>query len=209
MKRFSKLEAICFVACALTAVVSIGAVHASTANDDIGFPNETICQPTTAPTTAETNNPTQEPTETEPPATEATQPPVTLYDVPLDVDLQLHIISEAEAHGIDPAIIFAMAFRESTYNADCIGDGGDSFGLLQVQPRWHYGRMQKLGCTDLHDPFQNVTVAVDYLAEQLDRYGGDIAKALTAYNRGHYSGTITNYAKNVMSTAEELRGDLA
>lgn len=169
-----------------------------------GKPTEAAYEPTTATTTEETTQDITEPTETEQPATEATEPPVTLYDVPLDEELQLHIIEQAESNGIDPAIIMAMAFKESTYTPDRIGDGGNSYGLLQVQPRWHYERMTRLGCTDLLDPFQNVTVAVDYLCELLNRYDGDIAKALTAYNKGHYSGTITNYAKNVLAKAEEL-----
>ena len=164
---------------------------------------EAAHEPTTAATTAETTEATQEPTEAEQPVTEATQPPVTLYDVPLDDDLQLHIVSEAEAHGIDPAIIFAMAWKESTYRVDAIGDNGNSLGLMQVQPRWHSGRMAKLGCPDLLDPFQNVTVAVDYLAENLNRYGS-IEAALTAYNRGHYAGTVTGYARDVMAKAEGL-----
>ena len=63
--------------------------------------------------------------------------------------------------------------------------------------------MQKLRCTNLLDPYQNVTVAVDYLGELLVQYGS-IDKALTAYNRGSYSGTVTEYAKTVMAYAEGL-----
>lgn len=132
------------------------------------------------------------------------QKTVVLYDVPLAADLQIHIIETCEEHHIDPAIVMAMAYRESGFNAEAIGDGGDSYGLLQIQPRWHYGRMERLGCTDLLDPFQNVTVAVDYLAEQLDRYDGDMAKALVAYNQGHFKETITNYALAVLDMAAEL-----
>ena len=130
-----------------------------------------------------------------------------LFDVPLDTELQLYIIDEAEEHGIDPAIVMAMAYRESTYRADAIGDNGNSYGLLQVQPRWHYERMQKLGCTDLLDPYQNVTVAIDYLAEQINQYGGDLAKGLTAYNRGSYNGTVTQYAKTVLAHAEQINNE--
>lgn len=133
-------------------------------------------------------------------------PPVFLYDVPLGTKLQLHIIQVAESYSIDPAILFAMAYRESTYNPAVIGDNGEAFGLLQVQPRWHSDRMVRLGCTDLLDPYQNVIVGADYLAEQLQRYGGDMGKALVAYNAGHYSGTITRYAQVVLEIAEELRG---
>lgn len=158
-----------------------------------------------APTqaTAETN---VERVEEQPVEEAAETTSVALYDVPLDAELQLHIIEQAEAHGIDPAIIMAMAYRESGFNAEAIGDGGDSFGLLQIQPRWHYARMERLGCTDLLDPFQNVTVAVDYLAEQVDRYDGDVAKALVAYNQGHFNETITNYALAVLDMVAELRG---
>lgn len=145
--------------------------------------------------------------EVEPEATPETKS-VLIYNVPLDADLQLFIIEQAEAHDIDPAIIVAMAFRESSYDASAIGDDGKSFGLLQVQTRWHKDRMERLGVTDLFDPFQNVTVSVDYLAEQINRYDGDIAKALVAYNNGDYEGTITQYAVNVLETAEELRGEI-
>lgn len=66
--------------------------------------------------------------------------------------------------------------------------------------------MEKLGCTDLLDPHQNVVVGIDYLAESIRRYDGDVAKALVAYNAGHYNGTVTAYAKSVLEKAEELRG---
>ena len=145
---------------------------------------------------------------TEPIPTEETTEPITvLYDVPLDYELQLHIISEAVEHDIDPAIIMAMAFKESTYRADAIGDNGKSYGLLQIQTKWHAKRMKKLGCTDLLDPYQNVTVGVDYLAEQINRYGGNVAKGLTAYNKGHYAGTVTKYAKTILAHAEKLNNE--
>ena len=138
------------------------------------------------------------------PEPEATPEPILIYDVPLDADLQLFIICECEKVNIDPAIVMAMAFCESSYDASATGDDGNSFGLLQVQPYWHQERMDKLGITDLFDPYQNVTVALDYLAEQLDRYDGDMAKALVAYNAGHFKGTVTTYAKNVLANSETL-----
>lgn len=127
-------------------------------------------------------------------------------NIPLDKHLQAYIIKQAHANGIPPQIVMAMIDRESDYDVTCIGDGGDSYGLMQIQPKWHSKRMDKLGCTDLLDPYQNVAVGVDYLAELLDRYDGDMAKALVAYNQGHYKGTITAYAKGVLAKAEELGG---
>lgn len=205
-----KLDCAFVVALAATATITLCSYKESKAD-------ETTQEPTTIATTAETTEAVTEATETEPPVTEATEPDVTepevteetepevlLYNVPLGEDLQLHIIETANEYGIDPAIVFAMAYVESSFKTDCVGDSGDSLGLMQVQPYWHSGRMQRLGCTDLLDPFQNVTVAVDYLSEMLNRHDGDIAKALVSYNQGSYKGTITSYAKAVLATAEEV-----
>lgn len=161
---------------------------------------EPTTEPTTICVTEEATEEVTEPTEIE---TIATEPPAPLYDVPLNEDLQIHIIKTANAHDIDPAIIFAMAWKESTYRTDAIGDSGNSIGLLQVQPMWHSGRMEKLNCTNLLNPYQNVVVACDYLSELIDRYGS-MDKALTAYNRGHYAGVVTEYATTVMAKANEL-----
>ena len=168
-----------------------------------GKKQEVVLEVTTQATTEETTEYISESIQYGIVATEATEPAVKLYDVPLEEDLQIHIINLCEEKHIDPAIVMAMAYKESSYRTNAIGDGGKSYGLMQVQPRWHYERMQKLGCTDLLDPYQNVTVAIDYLAYQIERYG-DLAKGLTAYNAGSYRGTITGYAKTVMALAEEM-----
>ena len=192
-KRDKVIDAIFLIALALVVSGLIISVLVS------GNAAEATYKPTTEPTTAETTEYITEPTQEE---TEATEPPVTLYDVPLEKDLQIHIIETAESYGIDPAIIFAMAFCESTYRTDVVNEYG-CYGLLQVKKSCHLDRMERLGCADLLDPYQNVTVAVDYLAEQIARYG-DLAKGLTSYNKGHYAGTVTKYAKGIMTMAEEM-----
>lgn len=142
----------------------------------------------------------------EEPIQEPIQEPTPYWtDIPLDVQLQEYIVKTSEQNGIDPAIIMALIDRESEYKPDIIGDYGESYGLCQIQPKWHYKRMVKLGCTDLLNPYHNVTVCIDYLCELLNKYG-DMAKALTAYNRGHYNGTVTEYAKAVLEKAGELNG---
>ena len=198
MSRKTELVVDAFFLIAL-ALVAIGLIIVAVS----GKSTEAAYEPTTLATVEETTEYITEPTQEETIATEATEPITVLYDVPLDYELQLHIISEAVEHNIDPAIIIAMAYKESRYKADAIGDNGNSYGLMQIQPKWHSKRMQKLGCTDLLDPYQNVTVAVDYLCELLNRYGS-IDKALVGYNQGSYKGTITKYAKSVMAKAEEL-----
>lgn len=126
------------------------------------------------------------------------------FNVQLDHNVQDRIFDKCEKYDISPAIIIAMIKQESNYNTYCLGDDGRAAGLMQIQAKWHLKRMINLNCTDLFNPCQNVTVGVDILAELLDRYDGDMAKALTAYNRGSYSGTITQYARSIMETAQTL-----
>lgn len=195
---------------AITAVIAIGCGCARP-----NEPTEDAHKPTTVATTEETAATETEPVETEAPVTEATEPPVTLYDVPLEARLQIHIISVAEAYDIDPAIIFGMAYKESNYNPDALGDGGSSHGLLQIQPRFQKERMERLGCDNLLDPFQNVSVGVDILANLIDYYDGNIEMALIAYNMGRggawndcFSGGVYSnyYSQTIMKKAAELRG---
>lgn len=140
---------------------------------------------------------------------------VTLYDVPMDKELQLFIIGLCEEKRIDPAIVLAMIERESRFKADVIGDNGKSFGLMQIMKHYHLKRMDKLGVTDLLDPYQNVTVGVDYLLEMLERYNGDVECALMAYNAGNAGaykywfskGVYSNaYSQGVLEMARTLRG---
>lgn len=129
----------------------------------------------------------------------------TTYPVPLDEELQLFIIGLCEEHHIDPAVVFCMIHQESSFDASKIGDSGEAFGLMQIWPKWHGDRMKKLGCEDPLDPYQNVTVGIDYYAECLEKYDGDNAKALTAYNQGSYKGVVNKHAKAVLAKLEDLK----
>lgn len=168
---------------------------------------ETIPEETTEPMVE-----TAPPETTIPETTAATEPePETLYfDVPLSEDLQDHIFELCEESGVEPDMVMAMIRAESTYNPNCIGDGGDSLGLLQIQPKWHQWRMDKLDCPDLMDPYQNVTVAIDILTEFYETGKSD-AWILMAYNGGEVyanrkasNGEISDYAVRVLEFRDEL-----
>lgn len=144
-------------------------------------------------------------------AEESTAVQVAIYPVPLDEDLQLFIIRSCEARHIDPAVVMAMIESESSYDASAVGDGGNSLGLMQIQPRWHSERMQELGCEDLLDPYQNVTVGIDIL-ETLSVTGKPIEWVLMAYNGGtkyayqkEAAGEVSGYAKEVLQISSRLK----
>lgn len=136
------------------------------------------------------------------------------FDVPLDADIQDYILvmcAECDTCDLDPAIITAMIWKESEFDANAVGDNGNSLGLMQVQPRWHSERMEKLNATDLLDPYQNIRVGIDYLVE-LYSINNDIQWVLMAYNGGptyannlRSSGLVSDYVLEVLNKAEELR----
>lgn len=132
------------------------------------------------------------------------------FDVPLSHELQEHIFKLCEERDIDPALIVSMIWKESRFNADTVGDSGKSLGLMQVQPRWHKARMEKYGCDNLLDPFQNVTIGIDIIDGLIDSDMG-IEWALMAYNGGagyaskkRDAGEVSDYAKNVLNFMDTL-----
>ena len=155
-------------------------------------------------------------TDTKPPivAVETEEANDLYFDVPLDQSIQDYILtmcSECDSYDLDPAIVTAIIWKESEFNADAIGDNGNSLGLMQVQPRWHSDRMEKLSAPDLLNPYQNIRVGIDYLVE-LYSINDDIEWVLMAYNGGptyannlYNEGAISKYAIDILDKADELR----
>lgn len=139
--------------------------------------------------------------------------PTVYFDVPLEKDLQDHIFHLCDIYRIDPALVMAVIYRESRFKADVIGDHGNSFGLMQIQPRWHQWRMDLLDCQDLLDPYQNVSVGIHLLAE-LYSYGKSTEWVLMAYNGGpSYAnkmaarGELSGYAERAMEDFERYKAE--
>lgn len=138
---------------------------------------------------------------------------VVYFDVPLSEELQDHIFATCESYGIDPALVIAVIQKESVFDASAVGDYGRSLGLMQIQPQWFTERMAELGLDNLLDPYQNVTLGVDYLAELLAMDRG-LEWALMAYNGGHAyansmvaGGSVSEYVREVISNSESFGGE--
>ena len=123
----------------------------------------------------------------------------TTYDIPLDKETQRLLYNACEATGMDMALAVSVIWRE-THFQNLMGDGGDSYGYMQVQPKWHKDRMARLGVTDLLDPYSNFLVGCDFLAELLAKY--DLPNALTYYNSG--SPGYNQYARDVINYMNAL-----
>ena len=102
--------------------------------------------------------------------------------------------------------VMAIAAVESGFDPQMVGDDGDSIGMMQINTKWHTGRIEALGVTELTDPVQCAAVAIDYLLELEEIMGvgpGDHALYM-GYNSGPDSATRkiqSGITANTYSTA--------
>lgn len=135
-------------------------------------------------------------------------------DIPLSAENQRLLWQACEETGVTYELALAVIWKETNFR-NIKGDGGNSYGYMQVQKRWHSDRMKRLGVTDLMNPYGNFLVGCDYLAELAEKDRG-IEWVLHAYNGGpSYANKlakaekVSQYAKNVLNylnilTMEEI-----
>jgi soluble lytic murein transglycosylase-like protein len=116
------------------------------------------------------------------------------------------ISAAAARNGVDPKLLTGLIRAESNFNPNATSPAGAQ-GLTQLMPATAAG----LGVTNPRDPAQAIEGGARYLKQQLDRFGGDAAKALAAYNAGpgavqRFGGVppyqeTQNYVRRVLSYA--------
>lgn len=92
------------------------------------------------------------------------------------VQLARHAGQEA---GVDPDLVAAVAGTESGFDPGAVSRAG-ALGLMQLMP----ATAAALGVADPRDPMQNVRGGAAYLHDLLQRFSGDVALAVAAYNAG-------------------------
>lgn len=133
----------------------------------------------------------------------------------MPVIMQVYTYIVCQNYGVDYEIVFALIERESWCKWEAVGDDGNSIGYMQIQERWHKDRMERLNVKDLTNPFGNVCVGVDYLAELYEKTGNWM-DTLAAYNYGLsgaqkylWSEGIHEYTYNtgIMERARQLKDE--
>lgn len=131
-------------------------------------------------------------------------------ELPAGTPFAAEITAAARRHSLDPALLAGLVEQESGFNPNAVSPAG-ARGLTQLMP----GTAAGLGVSNPLDPAQALDGGARYLREQLDAFGGDVARALAAYNAGpgavQRSGGVPpyaetqNYVRAVQANAAEFR----
>jgi soluble lytic murein transglycosylase-like protein len=92
--------------------------------------------------------------------------------------LQAHFSAASQQHEVSAALIDAVAWQESRYKQSAVSSKG-ARGVMQLIPP----TARQLGVNP-DDTAQNIQGGAAYLRAMLNRYDGDLLKALAAYNAG-------------------------
>jgi len=92
----------------------------------------------------------------------------------------------AKEYGVDPDIFVRLIQQESRFDPDAVSEKGAA-GLPQIMPKTAvkpgYG-VEAISLEDRFDPEISLRFGAQYLKAMLDKYDGDYARALAAYNKG-------------------------
>jgi soluble lytic murein transglycosylase-like protein len=102
-----------------------------------------------------------------------------IADAPAGSDLTALATAAARRHHLDPALVLALVQVESAFRPSAVSPKGAQ-GLTQLMP----ATAREMGVKDALDPEQNLDGGARYLSWLLSRYGGDLKRALAAYNAG-------------------------
>jgi hypothetical protein len=96
----------------------------------------------------------------------------------------------AEKYNLPSRLINAVIRAESNFEVRAVSPAGAQ-GLMQLMP----ATAKELGVKNSFDIEQNIDGGAKYLRQMLDRFGGNVRKALAAYNAG--PGTVSKYGGRV------------
>lgn len=104
-------------------------------------------------------------------------------------NVQDAIIQASNATGLDPDLLARVARQESGFNPSAQSEAGAT-GLFQTMP----DTARELGINDMTNPYESAMGGAKYIAQNLQKYGGDLTKALAAYNAG--PGNVDSWISN-------------
>ena len=138
--------------------------------------------------------------------------PTPYLDPEIPEDVQTAARKAGEMYGIEPEFLEAVAWKESGYDAMAVSQDGSCVGLMQIAPKWHAERMERLGydAENLLTTEVSMMIGADYLSELFDEHD-DPCWVLMTYNGDSKAGAYrtgmvppSRYAQAIMDKYEEL-----
>lgn len=127
--------------------------------------------------------------------------PTATVTTAIDMFTYEQIIQEIAArYGLDWRILVELAYRESRFNAQAIGQQGE-IGLMQIKPSTWQEWSPKLGPIDPYDPYSNVLVGTAYLMHLREYF------ARLGYPEPHWSLVAYNWGPRNVREVLEAGGD--
>lgn len=102
--------------------------------------------------------------------------------------IKLYLLIISLHYNLDLKSLHSIIKTESNWVSEAKGDGGRSYGLMQVKcTTAKYldkisGKRRIYSCKDLLNPYINIDFGAHYLAHQRDKYGN--LDKISAYNAG-------------------------
>lgn len=125
-------------------------------------------------------------------------------------ELRTMIQEVAGKYDVDSLLLEALVSQESAFDDDAVSHKG-AMGLTQLMP----STAKMLGVTNPRDPLQNLTGGAKYLKQMITEFGGDVEKALAAYNAGPGAvrkyggippyGETQDYVRKILANYEALK----
>ncbi len=117
------------------------------------------------------------------------------------------IRQQAADKALDPALIAGVIYTESRFRDGQVSGAG-ALGLMQITPQTAADIARKSGgvlfeTEDLASPQVNISYGAYYLRYLLNRFGGDEALALAAYNGGE--GNVRRWVTEAKDRGERFR----
>lgn len=123
---------------------------------------------------------------------------VAYFDIPLSHSLQEYIYEICAEENVPVTLAMAMIEHESGFNPEVVSST-DDYGLMQINVINHEQLEEQYRCADMTDPYQNVFCGIKIIGSYIEKYEGDISKALMAYNMGDY-GAVKAWEEGITST---------
>ncbi len=97
----------------------------------------------------------------------------------LPKDFGAYIDTVAKEEGVDTDLLRSIIKQESKFNPSARSHRG-AVGLMQLMP----ATAKELGVFNPANPYQNIKGGAKYISKMIKMFGGNIPKALAAYNAG-------------------------